>query len=1286
MLFSAGILLGSFALFRSQTLEWKGFKEVRYGNWGNFRYPECQLETRIDGGKVFVEVTSLDRPILRWETVDDKNLGDMDPSAISGREVLFPVSEGKWRIEAFKVNSKGKIERLSEILPSSANLMILSEQKNEAGRLHQIGTIENPLVQGTFYKIRIPSTGIYRLGVAQLRAAGIPVDQVDPRDLRIYGNGGTMLPENPADSRYTALQENAIEVIGEQDGRWNDGDMAIFYAQGPHGFNVFKNSRGSGNGYTEYRDDSSANLINIYEDAAYYYINFDKGRGKRVQPQQSLNQSPQKIFQTYDEYQYLNEEKINLAATGRIWVGDAIAQPRKLNFNTLEDIPINSEIRLRTRVAAARSAGNSLILNINNKQERIFNFYANSATAQFHTHSVSISSEGGRSLSLEYVPNLSNNPLGSIFFDYAEIQYQQPLTYSGGTRFYRNYGVKEGKGGVYEFQLSSSVTPQRIWNITDRANIETPELRTEGNKFSWKYQANSNFFNNEFVAFSLDNLPEPQFIGRVENQDLHSLQDIDYLIISDPQLQSQARRLLDYHQKNSGFSTAMVSPQEIYNEFSSGSQDISAIRDFILFLNEKSTRKVQYVLIVGDTSYDYRNRLKKNAIVVPAYQSEFSSDAKTSFVSDDFFVTLSPYRYGSYYYNLPDLPIGRLIAGSVQEARLLVDKTLAYYHDSLTGKNSFGDWQMRFSFAVDDDDTNDGAGGGTPFDVLMEKTLRDKFEAGEELKEYHIKKIYADAFQSISTSGGQRYPIVNQLIENSFSSSNFLMYFGHGGVNGWAQERIFTKEEGDRLNNFNRLFQRFPVVSTVTCDFTTWDDPGQSSLGEEVIKNPRGGSALMLASSRAIGIMYGVNYSDAFIKDVFSLVNENEFGTIGQASLRAKIQMGLYLDHQKVNLLGDPAMRISRPARQIQIESVTPPNQLRALDFVVVKGFVKKQDGTKDTEFNGNMSLNLFDKKIRRRTLNNDGNQGVMEYQEEKDPMVKTATKVINGDFVAEFYLPKDIDFSIGEGRMLLYAENGQKDVFQNQSLNIGGVNPNGIQDNHPPRVSLFMNNTSFVNGGITDSNPTLLACLTDETGINSTGTGLGHDITVQLDDKVIDTRILNEFYTAGEGNSCINPNMKEYQKGSVAYPLRGMSPGKHKLTFKVWDINNNSATASLDFIVRDQRIEGLQMDKLMNWPNPFTDRTYIQFEHNCDAPLDTLVQIYSVTGRLVRSIRSLVSSAPYMDGYRTDRTAIEWDGKDDFGDTVGKGTYIYKVKIQGQDANRCKGTAEGVEKLVILK
>ena len=977
---------------------------------------------------------------------------------------------------------------------------------------------------------------------------------------------------------------------------------------------------------------------------------------------------------------------------GRNWTGDAFTENKTVSFTTRSPIQTGDVIRFRSRVIGYQSAGNSVAININSGNSQTLSIPSSDERPYVSlTYTGTLNNLQGNQLSFNYAPTTSANPNGKFYFDYAEVQYKEDLKFNNAQMNFRSYSIMEGSGTTYTFNMADAGNVEQIWEVSDITNA-TKKLNKSGSSsnFSFSYTANLSAFVNEFVAFKSSDAFTPAFVGKIDNQDLAGLQNIDYLMVTAPEMMGHAQRLATFYQNK--YNVAVVDVNKIYNEFSSGSKDITAIRDFATKLNNPAG-KLKYMFILGDTSYDFKGKNQPNSDIIPSYQSEASANFSDSYVTDDYFVMTKPqyvpsnpvFPPTSITSFLPDLPVGRLPAANLSEAKLLIDKALAY-NNGLPGQSTpFGEWRMKMDFVVDDDfDT------GTPFHNSMNTSLVNVFETGTERKEYNIRKLYLDAFPATTSAGGQRYPQVNQAISNDVGNSLYLFYFGHGGINGWAQERVLTIDMIENFNNYNNVYSRMPLVSTITCEFTLWDDPGTFSAGEQVIKSKQGGAATMITSSRAIGVGYGEQFTTIFTKHLFELDND-DFSNLGDSFLKAKIEKGPHPDHMKINFLGDPATKLSRPTRLIQIDEIESPvpGQIRALDFVKVKGHINKADGTVDNTFNGRVVVNIFDKRLNKKTLNNDQQPGmnpVLNYTEEGSPIVKSSGIATNGVFTVEFYVPKDINYELGSGRILTYADNKVFDVFNNQPQTVGGINPDGINDNQAPGVKLYMNNTNFADGGITDQNPMLLACVTDDHGINSTGSGIGHDITVILDGKIIDTVVLNDYYFSGDGNGCLNASLADYQKGNVTYPFRNLAPGPHQLTFKIWDINNNSTTATLNFIVKDETNQNLIVNKLLNWPNPFTNKTYVQFEHNCDDILDVNVQIYTITGKLVRTLSAPVTAEPFLQGYRTPRTAIEWDGKDDFGDAVGKGTYIFKIFAKAQNQEKCKGTATAVEKMVLLR
>ncbi|MFH0866141.1 MAG: type IX secretion system sortase PorU, partial [Bacteroidota bacterium] len=732
-------------------------------------------------------------------------------------------------------------------------------------------------------------------------------------------------------------------------------------------------------------------------------------------------------------------------------------------------------------------------------------------------------------------------------------------------------------------------------------------------------------------------------------------------------------RLAALHSTYDGYTSAVVTPAQIYNEFSSGNQDISAIRDFVKMFYDRAASAdelPQYLLFLGDASYDYKNRISENTNFVPTFQSPRAVNYADSYATDDFFGFLDSLE-GPYVNSLLDIGIGRFPVKSAAEAGYIVDKIAEYLKISnpLNSGNgcdgytlgSSGEWKNIICF-VADDEQSDFFTDCENFATYIDTTYNN----------YNIEKIYCDAYVQETGAGGQRYPDVNDAINRRIEKGALIInYIGHGGEVGWAHERILQIADIESWENFHNL----PLFITATCEFSRYDDPKRTSAGEMVLLKSDGGGIALLTTSRLAYSNFNAGLNGRFYQNAFKKIN-GSYPALGDLVIVSK-NWNDNVDPNVRNfiLLGDPALSLSYPENKVlttkvnQHDTMSVTDTLKALQKVIIEGIIADPAGQKLTGFNGVVYPIVYDKKSTTYTLGNDSPGNILPFMIQKSILYKGKVSVTNGDFTFSFVVPMDIAYNYGKGRISYYASDGTTDAngfYENNYFIIGGTDTTAAFDNAGPEIRLYLNDSDFVSGGMTSENPLLLSIVKDTNGINTVGNGIGHDIVAVLDGNTSNSIVLNDYYEA---------DLNSYQKGTIRYPLEELSDGIHTLSLKVWDIYNNSSETSIDFFV-SQSAE-LALYHVLNYPNPFTTHTEFYFEHNqpcCD--LDVQIQIFTITGKLVKTIDQNVLT----DGFRAE--PIAWDGLDEYGDPIARGVYLYRLKIKNTDGS----LAEKTEKLVILR
>lgn len=1177
----------------------------------------------------------------------------------------------QYKIHPFRLNFSGDIEELIdyEVSWSQKTNDHLSKMKSASAFKNN-----SVLVSGKWFKFSITKNGIYKIDRNLLISSGIDFTSFNPKNIRIYGNGGVMLPESNSAFRYDDLEENAIQVVGEEDGVFNDGDYILFYAK-----DNLKWKRSSGNGL-KYNVEN-----NLYSDKAYYYLTFDLGPGKRVNAQPSLSVPPFSTSNTYDYYNFHESNTTNFMKSGRQFFGEYYDVVNAYSFTFNEGNFIVGDSLICETSAAGRGAtntifnvsGNGLNYNLTTFAVDVSNYLASYADVQ--TNMQKVQNNNGSSIGIT-VSKLTASSIG--WLDKVTINARRALVADQQFNF-RDSRVSTGTGKTAKYIISSPLgIANTIWNVTNPINPYAQYFDVGNGTIEFTAPSDSTM---EYVVAPISTYFKPTFEGAVVNQNLHALQQADYIIVTHPLFVAQSQRLAALHSQNEGLTYAIATTEQIYNEFGSGMPDITAIRDFIRMVysrNIASGKQPKYVLLFGDGSYDNKNRnLDQNSALIPTFQSPYSLSPLQSLATDDYFALMdanegvSPESVGSL-----DIGVGRIVARTAAEADAVTAKIENYYKketdfkiaDPIPGNcttaesSVFGDWKNWVIFLGDDEDYSTHMGDA---DKLAKKVKLNN-------PNFNLDKIYLDAYQQFSTPGGQRYPDALIDLERRLKKGALIFnYTGHGGEVGLTSERLVDLETINAWENINRL----SLFVTATCEFTRYDDPGRISAGEYCLLNPKGGAMSLFTTCRLAFSHSNLMLNSALYDFMFRKLPNGKRPCLGDIIRRTKDTLNQSFNFSNFHLIGDPAITLAVPEQKVFTSSIKSkpvvPNgsdTLGALEKVTIKGFIADTLGNKLTNFNGLVYPTVFDKEATVSCLLNDLSSYYItpglpfQFNLQKNILFRGKTEVKNGDFSFTFMVPKDISFAFGPGKISYYATNGIIDaVGSYTNVIVGGGSSNAFVDNTGPQIEIFLNEKGFVSGGTTNEKPILYASLNDSSGINTIGTSIGHDITAVIDGDASKPIILNDFYEA---------NLNTYQAGRIRYPFEELKEGSHQLVFKAWDIQNNSSKVSLDFVVAPSA--ELALNHVLNYPNPFTSSTKFFLEHNqaCN-PIRVTVQVFSISGKLVKTLQRSIT----CEGFRPE--GIEWDGKDDFGDKLARGVYIYKVAILNSDNKK----AEKTEKLVIL-
>lgn len=1270
-----------FSQKRTITIDWSAFTEKSFQKkspqktkkksshqllWVN--KDVCQFSQQWKDNAL-ADANSLTLTAINYQPLNQEEIKRLNPALISD-QLHATISSGI---------ARGVISTTLKLTPiifvngtyKKVTSFSISYKKQGLKNSRSIPLSNSVLATGDWFKFKVSKTGVYKITKSFLKKLGMKPDEFDPRTIKIYGNGGKTLPLLNAENIYFDPPENAIQIVGEDDGTFNNEDYILFYGIGTEGYNPDNDSH-----------------INPYAEEAFYYITAGGNFGNRVQQMVEPNGNATTTITQFNDTAFHEEDEYTPAKVGRKWFGNRfdIAPEQSYEFE-FPNIVSGSAMRVTIKAGSVSESNTALAISVNATALTPIGFSPIDGTTLLNYQTRQQEMPAGSELvTVDLAYNNSGNPASVGYLDYIKIDAIRNLVGVEGQQLAFQYNDAAILSGIGAYQITNASQFTQIWDVTDFQNITTKTLTGEPTA-SFKVQLGTL---RKYVALHPADFytPERASDDRVTNQNLKgtifkdasgNFKDIDYIIITAPFLLQPALRLAAHRKEIDGINIKVVTTDKIYSEFSTGKQDISAIRNFIRYVYENASepaKRIKYLCLFGDTSVDYKDRLPGNNNIVPTFHTLSSTNTVSSFMSDDFFGNLD-INEGTIGQNPDvdklDIAVGRILADNVPLANALVDKIINY-----ESKSSYGNWRNNFVIISDDVDA------AWEFRDI-EKNLDDlSDEVLSEKPFLNVKKIHADAYQQESSAGGDRYPKVNQAIINAIEvGATVVNYFGHGGEDGLAKEFIFTKSQAEALQNKNNL----PCILTITCEFTKFDLPTRVTAGELTFWNKEGGAIAMLTTTRSISVSLGVEFNRVIAPHLFGY---DEIVPIPPAeALRlSKNEIGNAL-RRVVFYLGDPAMRLAFPKPEIILTKLNgePISQsttvLEALSRVTFEGEIRDTNGNILPNYNGTLEAKVFDKEIQRQTLANDGVRDTsadydgdgntsnilkLNFKTLGEIIFNGKASITNGRFSFDFVVPRDIRIPVDNGRISLYAQRTgvlEDQIGFNTDIKVGGIDENAPEDNIGPTIQLFMNDENFVSGGITNDSPILIAKLADENGINTIG-GIGHDIIAILDGDETNPFNLNEYYQA---------ETDDFTKGALDYKLRNLENGLHTLQLTAWDVYNNSATTEIQFVVAGK--DSLEITHVLNYPNPFTSYTEFWFNHNRPfEPLEVQIQVFTVSGKVVWTKNQIITT----DGFLS--RDITWDGKDDFGDKIGKGVYIYKITVKSTLTNK---RAEKFEKLVIL-
>jgi hypothetical protein len=1011
------------------------------------------------------------------------------------------------------------------------------------------------LAEGNWYKIEIAENGVHKIDKATLQSFGINTDNLNSKSIRFFVSPEKLLPQKNSTFRNVDFVE--IPVFStSKNAIFEKNDYLLFYAENGHSVSL----------------DDSLNLHfhqNPYSDVNYVFMQIGNGESKAIEKKAFTDVSAKKV-ESLTHFELYDPQYINILNSGREWFGEYVVSEWSKTFQ-IKGIEKNQSIHLNTKWISQAYENTSLSIlsgktkigempmrKIDYRWNDYFKRYNRAGEISEKRFNFSTDND---EITLTFQLPADIDISSGAYLDLIEFQTSRKIDFYDA----QNQSIVLEKGDI-QFDINQIPNGSQVWDVSRWYSpaILSPSVST----FYFKKDIPLS----KLAFFTPTNPLTPKSIKAIDNQSLHSLESPNLAIIYTNLFKKEAEQLAQFRKSNDGLEVATIDVQYIYNEFSGGKVDPTAIRDFARFLWLKNPDKFKYLLLFGDTNFDIKNNNNLSYAyperLIPTYESKESLEPIYSYSSDDYFGFLEAHEgdwpegnslNGKWQETLSndhslDISVGRLPVKERIEAKLLVDKLIHYS----SSKKNLGSWKRKISFVADDADLNIHQRDAEVFsDISSTKN-----------KASLANKIYLDAFPQNQTALGERSPLANAAFQDAINKGSLIINFnGHGSVDGWTDEKLLTLNDIVHWRNKDRL----PILFTATCEFGRYDNPRIVSGAEAALLNPDGGAIALLTTTRPVFSSTNFKINQAFYNTVFEEMEAgNKLGDIFRITKNGSIE-GVV--NRNFSLLGDPSMAIAYPKSNIKLESI---NNKKPEEYTI-KGWSKIQikGSIDDNTFNGNVRISLYDRAIEKSTFGGN-NYPKMTFKSIESKLFEGTAKVNNGQFTAEFIVPKTASETLDYGQLYFYAVNldsTKEAIGGDNSFLIGGTNTEIVNDKTPPTIIINFDKV----------NNRLLISAQDESGINVSKL-LEDNLILILNDTL---RIpLNDYYNA----------IDDFTKGEIIFPFSNLKEGNYTVRLKMADVYNNSSEESLDFTIEQERFKLLHTNL---YPNPSGDIVNLEIVHN---------------------------------------------------------------------------------------